>query len=290
MTALSAEDVADILEGVRVTYTAPGSARVVVVDGFGVRVGVERGALEVSDGVGEDRRTRRFEVVAPPERVVVTGEGTFTTQAARLVPQPGHGRGGDLPRRCVARRLPARAQRPSGPKGTSTGPRCTGRSGGGAAPARGQTGRSGQGAPGHLRRPERRRDRGRPRPPVWRWQRTWTRRGSWRRLPPQRTSPPGPATPPPPCASWARTAAGCHPHWCVFDSRRSAITGATNTNRLAERPLNALLNLTYKLAEVEARFALVRLGLDPGLGVLHLDAAGRDSLALDVLEPVRPRR
>jgi hypothetical protein len=78
------------------------------------------------------------------------------------------------------------------------------------------------------------------------------------------------------------------PHWCVFDSRRSAITGAANTNRLAERPLNALLNLCYKLAEVEARFALVRLGLDPGLGVLHLDAAGRDSLALDVLEPVRP--
>jgi hypothetical protein len=80
MTAPSAEDVADILEGVKVTYAAPGSSRVVVVDGFGVRVGVERGALEVSDGIGEDRRTRRFEVVAPPERVVVTGEGTFTTQ------------------------------------------------------------------------------------------------------------------------------------------------------------------------------------------------------------------
>jgi hypothetical protein len=78
------------------------------------------------------------------------------------------------------------------------------------------------------------------------------------------------------------------PHWSVYDSRRSAITGSANTNRLAERPLNALLNYCYRWAEVEARFACVRLGRDPGLGVLHADAAGRDSLALDLIEPVRP--
>ena len=31
------------------------------------------------------------------------------------------------------------------------------------------------------------------------------------------------------------------------------------------------------------------LGLDLGLGVLHVDASNRDSLALDILEPVRPQ-
>ncbi len=77
---------------------------------------------------------------------------------------------------------------------------------------------------------------------------------------------------------------------CRFDTRRSASTGATNTNRLADRPLNALLNLCYKLAEAEASFACVRLGLDAGLGVVHADMAGRGSLALawDHLEPLRP--
>jgi len=40
--------------------------------------------------------------------------------------------------------------------------------------------------------------------------------------------------------------------------------------------------------ESEARLAVTALGLDPGLGVLHADAPGRDSLAFDVLEPARP--
>ena len=30
------------------------------------------------------------------------------------------------------------------------------------------------------------------------------------------------------------------------------------------------------------------MGLDPGLGFLHADANGRDSLACDLMEPVRP--
>jgi hypothetical protein len=30
------------------------------------------------------------------------------------------------------------------------------------------------------------------------------------------------------------------------------------------------------------------MGLDPGMGVLHLDTKARDSLACDLMEPVRP--
>jgi hypothetical protein len=43
------------------------------------------------------------------------------------------------------------------------------------------------------------------------------------------------------------------------------------------------------LLESEARLAAAALGLDPGLGVLHVDTPARDSLACDLLEPVRPQ-
>jgi hypothetical protein len=58
---------------------------------------------------------------------------------------------------------------------------------------------------------------------------------------------------------------------------------------LAANPPNAILNYLYALLESEARLAAVALGLDPGLGVLHVDTSNRDSLALDLLEPVRPQ-
>src|SRR5207253_7618510 len=38
-----------------------------------------------------------------------------------------------------------------------------------------------------------------------------------------------------------------------------------------------------------SRLAAAALGLDPGLGVLHVDTPARDSLALDLMEPVRPQ-
>jgi CRISPR/Cas system-associated endonuclease Cas1 len=48
------------------------------------------------------------------------------------------------------------------------------------------------------------------------------------------------------------------------------------------------LNYLYAVLESEARLAISTLGLDPGLGVLHADSQVRDSLAFDVMEPVRP--
>ena len=38
----------------------------------------------------------------------------------------------------------------------------------------------------------------------------------------------------------------------------------------------------------ESRLAAVAMGLDPGIGLLHVDAPNRDSLACDLMEPVRP--
>jgi CRISPR-associated endonuclease Cas1 len=74
-------------------------------------------------------------------------------------------------------------------------------------------------------------------------------------------------------------------HWLEFGARISPLTGSP---RLAANPPNAILNYLYALLESEARLAAAALGLDPGLGVLHVDASNRDSLALDLLEPVRP--
>jgi len=75
-------------------------------------------------------------------------------------------------------------------------------------------------------------------------------------------------------------------HWLSFGTRISPLTGSP---RLSVNPPNAMLNYLYALLESEARFAAAALGLDPGLGVLHVDASNRDSLALDLLEPVRPQ-
>jgi CRISPR-associated endonuclease Cas1 len=74
-------------------------------------------------------------------------------------------------------------------------------------------------------------------------------------------------------------------HWRSFRARRSPISGS---QRVAADPVNAMLNYLYALLESEARLAVVALGLDPGLGFLHFDAPSRDSLASDLMEPVRP--
>ena len=77
------------------------------------------------------------------------------------------------------------------------------------------------------------------------------------------------------------------PHWFVYVGRRSVL-GSANTNRRAERPVNAILNYLYALVEVEATLACHSVGLDPGLGVIHSDLKSRNSFVFDLLEPVRP--
>ena len=75
-------------------------------------------------------------------------------------------------------------------------------------------------------------------------------------------------------------------HWRTFGTRRSPLSGSP---RLAVNPPNAILNYLYAVPESEARLAKAALGLDPGLGVLHFDSRKRDSLAYDLMEPVRPQ-
>ena len=53
-------------------------------------------------------------------------------------------------------------------------------------------------------------------------------------------------------------------------------------------PVNALLSFLYTLLVYDCRSALETVGLDPAVGFLHRDRPGRSSLALDLMEELRP--
>ena len=53
-------------------------------------------------------------------------------------------------------------------------------------------------------------------------------------------------------------------------------------------PMNALLSFLYTLLVHDCRSALEAVGLDPAVGFLHRERPGRPSLALDLMEELRP--
>lgn len=53
-------------------------------------------------------------------------------------------------------------------------------------------------------------------------------------------------------------------------------------------PVNALLSFLYTLLTHDCRSACESVGLDPAVGFLHRDRPGRPSLALDLMEELRP--
>lgn len=68
-----------------------------------------------------------------------------------------------------------------------------------------------------------------------------------------------------------------------------AALGFTGRNRRPPRdPFNAVLSLAYTLLQADAVQTLYAGGLDPYVGFLHGVSYGRESLACDVIEPLRP--
>ena len=66
--------------------------------------------------------------------------------------------------------------------------------------------------------------------------------------------------------------------------------GFSGRNRRPPRdPVNAALSLAYTLLQADAVNACHTSGLDPMLGFYHAPAYGRDSLACDLVEPLRAR-
>lgn len=78
----------------------------------------------------------------------------------------------------------------------------------------------------------------------------------------------------------------------VFDGLiRSEDTAFRFTGRSRRPPLdrvNALLSFLYAMLGHDCRSALEAHGLDPQVGLLHADRPGRNSLALDLMEELRP--
>jgi len=258
---------------------------VLVLAGYGVRMAVERGHLIVADGIGRERREGRVPRASRDlRRLVVLGHaGTVSLEALRWLADVGAAFVQvDADGRVVAATAPPglddprlrRAQALAATNGVGLAiardllrdklrdqadvlGQLPDRSGALASvgAALGELERAE--TVGHLRSAE-----AKAAAAYW---------GAWASIP----------------VPWARKDANRVPdHWQAFGTRSSPLTGSP---RSAANPANALLNYLYALLEAEARIALLAVGLDPGLGVLHADLKARDSLALDLMEAVRPR-
>lgn len=69
---------------------------------------------------------------------------------------------------------------------------------------------------------------------------------------------------------------------------REGLTPRGRTRRPPRDPMNAALSFLYSLLRAECEAALEGVGLDPQVGFLHALRPGRPSLALDLLEELRP--
>jgi len=73
-------------------------------------------------------------------------------------------------------------------------------------------------------------------------------------------------------------------HWRVVGSRTSIRSGGP---RAAVSPVHAVINYLLGIVEAEARLACQAQGLDPAMPVLHAPLRARDGLVLDLQEAVR---
>ena len=286
---LTPEDVTDSMVALTETYRRPDAAGVCVADGFGVRVVVERGALEVHDGIGPHRRTRRYDRATHGLRrlVILNAAGIVSLDALRWCANLGvgvvvFGRDGSAeltstPRMTDDARLRrTQALAPFEPYGLDVAHWLMSRKvmgqgkllfrrfgDSGTAETIGDLALATEGVEtiDELRQLEA--------SAAALYFGAWSGRAE--------------------CAPTfaAKDRRRIPPHWSRYEGRRSVLASAAS-NRKAERPVNAMLNYLYSLVEAEAILACQVVGLDPGLGIVHADAKGRQSVALDLMEPVRP--
>lgn len=81
-------------------------------------------------------------------------------------------------------------------------------------------------------------------------------------------------------------------YFSVFNELITTQKSDFTFNERSRRPpldrVNALLSFTYTILYHDIRSALETTGLDPAVGFLHRDRPGRLSLALDMMEEMRP--
>jgi CRISPR-associated endonuclease Cas1 len=269
------------------TYTLDDRNGIAVVDGYGVRIGVERGHLLVTDGSGRHRRQRRYPKVGHGlQRLVILGHtGGITLDALRWCDRVGIAvsqldPNGELVTTTAraglddARLRRAQALAASMPLGHRLAVDLIDGKLAGQADVANQELQSAAVAD----RIERLRNQLHDTTTVDQvrdleakaasvYFKAWSNRVA---------------------VTWASKDMPRIPaHWLGFKSRRTPLRMSSGARRAAD-PINALLNYLYALAEIECRLACLTVGLDPGLGVIHADVRARDSLALDLIEPVRP--
>ncbi|MGN1120929.1 MAG: type I-C CRISPR-associated endonuclease Cas1c [Eubacteriales bacterium] len=85
---------------------------------------------------------------------------------------------------------------------------------------------------------------------------------------------------------------GANAYFGVFDEmilHNKKVFGFTSRNRRPPLdPVNAMLSFSYSLLAHDCASALESVGLDAYVGLLHTDRPGRASLALDLMEELRP--
>ncbi len=75
-------------------------------------------------------------------------------------------------------------------------------------------------------------------------------------------------------------------HMILRDKEAFRFTG--RSRRPPKDRTNAMLSLFYSTLARDCSSALLGVGLDPAIGFMHADRPGRDSLALDFMEELRP--
>ncbi len=285
---LSSVDIDNIDEILATTYGRADYKRTIVVDGYGVRVAVEANHLTIVDGLGSHRRSRKLtRSQKTVQRIVIVGEaGTISLAAIRwcvdteisLTQVTSDGRilaetVGHSPRESRLRR--AQALSATNPVGLQVATELIGKKIDGHA-LNLVTRFDDRESAAHLRDLHAQL----PHVPGIAALRDIESRAAaiyfktW-----QRHAVPTFAT---------RDAARVPEHWLSGNARTSRQWQTGRSPRKATDPVNAMLNYAYALAEIECRIACVAVGLDPALGVMHTDIRHRNSLALDLLEAVRP--
>lgn len=74
----------------------------------------------------------------------------------------------------------------------------------------------------------------------------------------------------------------------LISEKESEFSFSSRSRRPPRDEVNALLSFVYSLLCHDVRSALEANGLDPAVGFLHRDRPGRPSLALDLMEELRP--
>ncbi len=282
--ALGPDDVADRLDAVAATF-GTGSGEVAVVDGYGARVFVERGHLELADGLGEHRRVRRFTKIDTPRRLVVGAgtEGIVSFDALRwctkvgvpvaILGTDGTALAAGPPGRDDARLLRAQALALYGPAGIEVTRYLI------AAKLIGQA-----------RVLSAKLDDNDAVSTLLELAETVNQGGSIEEIRQAEAAGANVYR-----ATWERSVevtftrkdfSRVPEHWRRFNGRRSSVH--PGSPRSATDPCGAALNYAYKLAEIETTLALRRIGLSESIGVLHADMSGRPSFSCDVMEAIRP--